>query len=155
MVIKKGKNPNGFTLPDQNENDVAISDYDDKYKLLSFHPLAWTGPCRNQMEILENRYEEFEKLNTVAFGISIDPVPTKNAWAKELGLKKLRILSDHNPLGFAAKMMGVFIEEENMSGRANIVLDPEGNVVWAKEYDIHEVPDFDEVIEAIKEDQNR
>mgnify|MGYP006296323425 FL=1 len=155
MVIKKGKNPNGFTLPDQNGNDVSISDYDDKYKLLSFHPLAWTSVCKNQMKAIEERYEQFEELNTVPFGISIDPVPSKKAWAEDLGLEKLKILSDFNPLGFAAKIMDVFIEEENISGRVNILLNPEGEVVWAKEYEIHEVPDFDEVIEAIKEIQNK
>ena len=154
MVIRKGKNPNSFTIPDQDGNDISISDYDDKYKLLSFHPLAWTGVCKKQMNIIEERYEEFEKLNTVPFGISIDPVPTKKAWAEELGLEKLKILSDFNPLGFVAKIFDVFVEEENFSGRANVLLNPEGEVVWAKEYDIHEVPDFDEVIAAIKDDQN-
>lgn len=151
MVIKKGKNPNGFTLPDQNGNDVSISDYDDKYKLLSFHPLAWTEPCKNQMQAIEERYEEFEELNTVPFGISIDPVPTKKAWAEQIGLEKLKILSDFNPLGFVAKIFDVFVKEENFAGRANVILNPEGEVVWVKEYDIHEVPDFDEVIKVIKE----
>mgnify|MGYP000064039677 CR=1 FL=1 len=154
MVIRKGKNPNGFTIPDQDGNDISISDYDDKYKLLSFHPLAWTEPCKNQMQAIEKRYEEFKELNTVPFGISIDPVPTKKAWAGQIGLEKLKILSDFNPLGFVAKIFDVFVEEENFSGRANVLLNPEGEVVWAKEYDIHEVPDFDEVIAAIKDDQN-
>ena len=153
MVIRKGKNPNGFTIPDQDGNDISISDYDDKYKLLSFHPLAWTEPCKNQMQAIEKRYEEFIELNTVPFGISIDPVPTKKAWADQIGLEKLKTLSDFNPLGFVAKIFDVFVEEENFSGRANVLLNPEGEVVWSKEYDIHEVPDFDEVIAAIKEDQ--
>jgi len=152
-MIREGKNPNGFTLPDQEGNDVDISEYNDRYKLLSFHPLAWTSVCAKQMKALEEHYDEFEDLNTVPLGISIDPVPTKKAWADHLGLKKLKILSDFYPLGFAAKIMDVFIESKGISGRANILLDPEGNVVWAKKYDIPELPDIEVVIEAIKKVQ--
>ncbi|MFO7815423.1 MAG: redoxin domain-containing protein [Halanaerobiales bacterium] len=153
MVIKKGKNPNGFTLPDQEGNDVNISDYEDKYKLLSFHPLAWTSVCAKQMKALDVHYDKLEDLNTIPFGISIDPVPTKKAWADHLGLDKLKILSDFYPLGFVAKIMDVFIETKGISGRANIILDPEGNVVWVKEYEIPELPDIEEVIEAVKKVQ--
>ncbi len=152
-MIGKGKNPNGFTLPAQEGNDVNISDFDDKYKLLSFHPLAWTSVCAKQMKALEEHYDELEDLNTVPFGISIDPVPSKKAWAEHLGLEKLKILSDFYPLGFVAQIMDVFIESKGISGRANILLDPEGNVVWTKEYDIAELPDIEEVMGAVKKVQ--
>ena len=152
-MIRKGKNPNGFTLPDQEGNDVNLSDYNGKYKLLSFHPLAWTSVCTKQMKALEEHYDEFEELNTVPFGISVDPVPSKKAWSEHLGLKKLKILSDFYPLGFVAKIMDVFIESKGISGRANLLLDPEGKLVWAKEYDIPELPDIEEVIEAVKKVQ--
>jgi peroxiredoxin len=62
MVIKKGKNPNAFILKDQDGNDIAISDYNDSYKLLSFHPLAWTSVCAKQMKSIEDNYEKFKKL---------------------------------------------------------------------------------------------
>lgn len=152
-MIRMGKNPNGFTLPDQNGNDVNLSDYNGKYKLLSFHPLAWTSVCAKQMKALEEHHNELEALNTIPFGISIDPVPSKKAWAEELGLEKLKILSDFYPLGFVAKIMDVFIESKGISGRANLLLDPEGNLVWAKEYDIPELPDIEEVMEAVKRAQ--
>lgn len=152
-MIRMGKNPNGFTLPDQEGNDVNLSDYNDRYKLLSFHPLAWTSVCAKQMKALEEHYDELEDLNTIPFGISIDTVPSKKAWAEHLGLEKLKILSDFYPLGFAAKIMDVFIESKGISGRVNLLLDPEGNLVWAKEYDIPELPDIDEVMDAVKDVQ--
>lgn len=152
-MIRMGKNPNGFTLPDQEGNDVNLSDYNGKYKLLSFHPLAWTSVCAKQMKALEEHHDELEDLNTIPFGISIDPVPSKKAWAEHLGLEKLKILSDFYPLGFAAQIMDVFIESKGISGRANLLLDPEGNLVWAKEYDIPELPDIDEVMDAVKKVQ--
>lgn len=153
MVIKKGERPNSFTLSDQYGEDVSISDYDGKYILLSFHPLAWTKICAKQMQDLENNYEKFKKLDTIPFGISIDPVPSKKAWAESLGLDKLKILSDFYPLGFAAKLLGVFIKSKGFSGRANILLNRKGEVVWTKEYEISKKPDIQEVLEEIKEVQ--
>ncbi|NLG58394.1 MAG: peroxiredoxin, partial [Clostridiales bacterium] len=37
------------------------------------------------------------------------------------------------------------------SGRVNILIDEEGVVRWVKEYDIPQLPDIDEVLQAIKE----
>lgn len=151
MVIKKGERPNSFTLSNQNGDDITISDYDDKFKLLSFHPLAWTKICANQMKDLEHNYEKLEELNTIPFGISVDPVPSKKAWAESLKLKKLKTLSDFYPLGFVAKLFGIFIESKGFSGRANILLNKNGEVVWIKEYEISQKPDIKEVLKKIRE----
>lgn len=150
MVISAGSNPNAIVLPDQNDEDIYISDYDKQFKLLSFHPLAWTSVCFNQMKDLDQHYQDFVDNNTIPFGISIEPVPTKKAWSKELELKNLKILSDFYPLGFAARMMGVFIESRGHSKRANILMDPKGEIVWSKEYKPSERPDIKEVLEEAK-----
>ena len=151
MVIKIGKNPNAVVLPDQDNNDVYLSDYQENYKLLSFHPLAWTSTCAGQMQSLEEHFDEFQELKIIPFGISVDPVPGKKAWAEKLGLKKLKILSDFYPLGFAARTMGVYLPSKGFSHRANILLDPEGAVVWTKVYNLDELPDINEVLKACRE----
>ncbi len=150
MVIETGKNPNAFTLPDQKGRDLAVSDLKNCYKLLSFHPLAWTEISSGQMKDLEDNYDRFEDLNTVPLGISVDPVPAKRAWSEDLQLEKLKILSDFYPLGFAARMMGIFIESEGFSGRANILLDERGKVIWTEDYDISELPDIARVLQMIE-----
>jgi len=43
---------------------------------------------------LEENYNKFLELNTIPVGISVDPVPSKKAWAENLNLKNLKILSD-------------------------------------------------------------
>ena len=43
---------------------------------------------------LEENKENFDVLNTIAVGISVDSVPSKAAWAKELGIENTRLLSD-------------------------------------------------------------
>ena len=73
-------------MKDQNGRDFKLSEQAGKKVLLSFHPLAWTSVCAEQMKSLEANKKTFDSLNTVAVGLSVDSVPTKKAWAKSLGI---------------------------------------------------------------------
>jgi len=148
-VIKKGDNAKGFTLKNQHDEEVQLSDFQKKKVLLSFHPLAWTSICAEQMKALEEHKNKFDTLNTVALGISIDSVPSKNAWAKELGIKNTMLLSDFWPHGEIAKAYGIFREKNGFSERANIVLDEEHRVTFVKVYPIKELPDIEEILRVL------
>jgi peroxiredoxin len=150
MAIKVGANVFDFALKDQEEQEFKLSKFRDKKVLLSFHPLAWTSVCAKQMQALEENFEKFKNLNTVPVGISIDSVPSKKAWAKSLGLRKLRILADFWPHGNVASLLGLFIEKFGFSERANIVVDEKGKAIFVKVYPIKELPDISEVIEFLK-----
>lgn len=64
-----------FTLPDQNNNPVSLADYIGKKKVLVyFYPKAMTPGCTVQAQELRNHKAEFDKLDTVIFGISPDEV---------------------------------------------------------------------------------
>lgn len=139
-----------FALKDNRGELVDLSSFRGKKVLLSWHPLAWTRVCAEQMKALENNLAEFEKLNTVPLGLSIDAYPSKNAWAKELGIAQVKLLSDFWPHGGVAADYGLFREVEGFSERANVILDENGKVVWIKVYDIPELPDIDEVLAALK-----
>jgi len=150
MKYNVGEKIDNFILPDQDENEVSLKDFKGKKVLLSFHPLAWTGVCTKQMEALDNNYSTFDENNTVPLGLSVDPVPSKKAWAEDMGLSNLKILADFWPHGDLAKDLGIFIEESGISARVNILLDEEGKVKWFKVYDIPQLPDIDEVLEEVK-----
>ncbi len=139
-----------FNLKDQHGEMFNIADQKGKKVLLSFHPLAFTKICSLQMKDLERNYEKFEKLNVIPVGISVDPVPSKHAWAKELGIKKLRILSDFWPHGEVAKSFGIFREQDGFSERANIILDEEGKIIFFKVYEIKTLPDLEEIFNFLK-----
>jgi peroxiredoxin len=139
-----------FTLKDHHNRDFKLSEFAGRRVLLSFHPLAWTPVCAEQMRGLESRKAELDGLNTVAVGISVDSFPAKHAWAKELGLKETRLLCDFWPHGAVAHAMGVFRKEDGFSERANILVDESGRIVLIKVYDIPQLPDLDEVIAILK-----
>ena len=149
-LIKIGDIAPDFTLKDQAKHDVTLSALRGQRVLLSWHPLAWTKVCAEQMKSVEKHCEDMEKLNTVPLGLSVDTVPSKAAWAKELGISRLRLLSDFWPHGVAAQSYDLFRAKEGFSERANIIIDPEGKIIFIKIYDLPQLPDIEEVLCFLK-----
>lgn len=148
--IKIGDKIKDFRLRDHKEKEIHLYELRDRKVLLSFHPLAWTSVCGEQMRSLENNHELLTGLNTVAFGVSVDPAPSKRAWARELGIKHTRLLSDFWPHGEVARACGVFRGKEGVSDRANIIIDEDREVIFFKRYLIHELPDMDEIAKVLE-----
>ena len=148
--IKIGDKIKDFRLRDHKEKEVHLYELRDRKVLLSFHPLAWTNVCAEQIRSLENNHALFTRLNTVAFGISVDPIPSNRAWAMELGIAHTRLLSDFWPHGGVARAYGLFREKEGVSDRANIIIDEDRRVIFFKRYLIHELPDMDEIAKVLE-----
>ncbi len=148
--LKNGEKAVDFTLDDQNEKPFKLSDYKGKKILLSFHPLAWTSVCSRQMQSLEKNKKNFDKNNTVAVGISVDSTPSKKAWAKELGIKHTRLLSDFWPHGAVSKKYQVFNEIDGISKRANIIVDENQRIIFLKIYPSSQLPDIKEIIRFLE-----
>lgn len=151
LKIAVGDQAPGFSLPDQDENEVSLESLRGKKVLLSFHPLAWTGVCEIQMRTLEVKQETLANLNTVALGVSVDSSDSKKAWARSMGMKVTRLLADFWPHGGMAKKYGLFLEESGISGRANILIDEEGSIALIKTYGMGEVPDIEGVIRFLSD----
>ncbi|OGS40137.1 MAG: thioredoxin peroxidase [Euryarchaeota archaeon RBG_13_31_8] len=149
--FKVGEKASDFELFDQNNKKFRLLDFKGKRVLLSFHPLAWTSVCAKQMQSLEKNFDEFKKLNTIAVGINIDSIPSKNAWAKTLNIKKTKLLSDFWPHGQVAQMYGVFREKDGFSDRANIIINENQELDFIKVYEISELPEIKEILTYLEE----
>ena len=148
--IAAGEIMETFSLKDQDNVAWDSSSARGKRLLLSFHPLAWTPVCAEQMIEMEKNMQVLDELDTVPVGISVDPVPSKSAWAGELKLARLRLLSDFWPHGKMAKDLGLFREKDGFSERANVLVNEQGIVVFVKTYPIGQVPDLQEVLDFIR-----
>ena len=148
--LKVGDLAPDFTLKNHHNKEFTLSELRGKKVLLSFHPLAWTKVCAQQMKSLEEHKEEFDELNTLAFGFSVDTVPCKHAWAKELKVWNTSLLSDFWPHGEVADKFGMLKKEKGFTERANIIVDEQGKVIFIKIYDIPTLPDIREIIEFLK-----
>ena len=148
--IKVGDKTIDFAIDDQNEKQFTLSDFEGRMILLSFHPLAWTSVCARQMQSLETNKKYLDALNTIAVGISVDPTPSKKAWAKELGIKRTRLLSDFWPHGIVAQKYGIFNEIDGISKRANIIVDEKQRIIFVKIYPPAQLPDMKEIIQFLR-----
>ncbi len=149
-LIKTGAKAPDFSLENNQGEMVSLSDFRGKKVLLSWHPLAWTSVCTDQMRSLEANYDRFEKANTVALGLSVDAVPSKEVWAAVLSLKKTSLLCDFWPHGKVASEYGIFNSETGTSERVNILIDETGTVVWMKIYPMSQLPDITEIFPVIE-----
>jgi peroxiredoxin len=148
-TVRAGSPAPPIVLPDQDKKRIDVSSLKGT-KLLSFHPLAWTSVCQRQMEALEMNVDAFAQRNARAFGISVDPVPSKKAWADAIGVKRTRLLSDFWPHGAIASSLGLFREEDGFSERASVIVDASGTVRFVKVYPIGEAPDINELLETLE-----
>lgn len=149
-MIEIGIKASDFALKDQNGKTTKLASFKGKRVLLSFRPLAWTAVCHDQMRLLEENHLRFDKLNTVALGIGVDSVPSNKAWAEAMDITNTKLLSDFWPHGETAKSYGIFRDKDGFSERANIIIDEEQKVIFAKVYPISQLPDFDEIMKFLE-----
>jgi peroxiredoxin len=67
-----------------------------------------------------------------------------------LGIKNTRLLSDFWPHGRVAETYGIFRIKDGFSERANVIVDERQKVVFFKIYELGQLPDIHEVIDALK-----
>jgi peroxiredoxin len=149
-LIKVGGLIPEFTLNNQDNKIIKLSGIINKKILLSFHPLAWTKVCSEQMKLIEKNMNNFDDNNVIPFGLSIDTVPSKKEWAKSLDIKSFSLISDFWPHGNYAQTLGIFREDDGFSERVNILIDENKKVIWMKIYPISELPLFEEIFDFLK-----
>jgi peroxiredoxin (alkyl hydroperoxide reductase subunit C) len=139
-----------FSLQSHNGRTVRLSDFRGKqHVILAFHPLAFTPVCAEQMRTYERERPKLDAANTHVLAVSVDAGPSKKAWADSLGGISYDLLSDFHPHGKVASDYGV-MRSDGISERAIFVIDKAGKIAWAKQYQIPEQPDFDEVLRAVQ-----
>lgn len=148
-----GDRAKDFVLKNNRNSDFRLSSFTGQKILLSFHPLAWTSICAQQMQSLETNAEIFDAVNTIAVGVSVDAPPSKNAWAQHLSIEHTPLLSDFWPHGQVAKTYGLFREKDGFSERANIIIDENQTVIFYKIYEISHLPDIAEIISFLRKMQ--
>jgi peroxiredoxin len=150
MSLKSGDEAPDFELRSHRGGTVKLSDFRGRRNVVvAFHPLAFTPVCANQMCAYESDLQRFESADTVVLGVSIDPQPSKTAWAKSLGRISFDLLSDSFPHGEVAQKYGVFRQKDGLSERAVFLIDKQGRVRWSKVYDIPEQPKNEELLAAL------
>jgi thioredoxin-dependent peroxiredoxin len=74
MTIEPGDKAPDFTLPDQDGNEVSLSDYAGRTLVLYFYPKADTPGCTAQACGIRDREAEYEAAGAAVVGVSPDDV---------------------------------------------------------------------------------
>lgn len=73
-TVEVGKEVPNFTLSNQNNEQVSLSDFKGKNIVLYFYPKDMTPGCTTQACDFRDDHESFSDLNAVIVGVSPDPV---------------------------------------------------------------------------------
>src|ERR1700690_3534044 len=139
-----------FTLKDQDQKEVKLSDFRGKKRVvIVFYPLDWSPVCTKEHVCLVNDMKKFDDLDAQVLGLSVDRVWSHKAYAEKMGIQ-YPLLADFQPRGAVAAKYGVFLEDKGITGRAISIIDRDGKLAWHKNYDIPVVPGVDEVAKALE-----
>jgi len=149
MGISVGAAAPDFTLKDQNQKEVKLSDFAGKKNVvIVFYPLDWSPVCTNEHACLVNDMKRFEQLDAQVLGISVDSAWSHKAFADKMGIT-YPLLADFQPRGAVGDKFGVYLADKGITGRAIAIVDRGGKVAWFKNYDIPVLPDMKEVAQAL------
>jgi mycoredoxin-dependent peroxiredoxin len=149
MPIAVGQPAPEFTLRDQNQNEVKLSDLVGKRNIvLMFYPLDFSPICTNEHVCFVNEMKQFEKLDAQLLGLSVDSTWTHKAFAEKLGIG-YPLLADFHPKGAVAEKFGMYNAERGMTGRAIAIIDKGGKIAWFKNYEYPNAPETNEVAQAL------
>jgi thioredoxin-dependent peroxiredoxin len=128
-MIEPGAKAPDFTLPDQDGNEVSLSDFEGQTVVLYFYPKADTPGCTTQACGVRDHLPGYQGLGAVIMGISPDPVKAVKKFHDKQGLGfTLLADSDHA----VADQYGVWVEKSMYgrtymgNARATFIIDAEG-----------------------------
>ena len=106
------------------------------------------------MPEFDARKKEFAALNAQVLDISVDSIPSHTAWRQqELGPVEVHLCSDFYPHAEVTRAFGVLREGPPVPGiseRAAFIVDKAGKIAFAKVYPIDELPNIEELLEALR-----
>jgi len=125
----------GFTLKDQDGNDVSLESYRGTNTIVYFYPAASTPACAKQACDFRDSLASLQAAGYKVVGVSPDPVPALAKFVAEESLT-FPLLSDEDHK--VADAYAAWGEKKNYGRtyqgliRSTIVVDPEGKVAVAQ-----------------------
>ena len=146
-----GEAVHSFMLVDKNLNDVSLSQFTGKRKILSIVPSIDTPVCATSTRQFNEAASQLE--NVVVLVISADLPFAQARFCGAAGLDKVIMLSTLRGRDFS-KDYGVLIHSHPLAGlcaRAVIVLDENDRVMYSQMVpEITDEPDYEAALAAVK-----
>ncbi|SNQ46198.1 putative Peroxiredoxin [Frankia canadensis] len=147
MTVEVGSVAPDFSLKDQNNETITLSDFRGKRNVvLLFYPLTFTGVCQGELCSVRDDIGSFQNDNVQVLAVSVDSPFAHKVWADQQGYE-FPLLADFWPHGAVATSYGVFNAERGISLRGTFVIDKEGVVRWKV---VNNIPDARDQAEYVK-----
>ena len=127
-MIEPGAPAPDFTLPDQDGNEVSLSDFAGRPSVLVFYPMDFSPVCTDQLNVYQEVLPELEERGRQAATASRWTSPSPTRPSRSTSASTIPLLADFHPKGEVAKAYGVFIEERGAQQRALVMIGPDGSV---------------------------
>lgn len=123
-----GKPAPDFRLQDQNGEWHQLQDYQGRWVALYFYPKNDTPGCTTEACAFRDNIFEFDKLNAVVMGVSLDDVDSHAAFAEKYSLP-FSLLADTEKMAAKAYNVLMKIGPMELAKRQSFLIDPNGTVV--------------------------
>lgn len=139
-----------FRLVDQNLQDLSLSSFNGKRKILNIVPSLDTAVCATSTRKFNEKATSLT--NTVVLVISADLPFAMKRFCETEGIKNVVALSMMRSRNFA-KDYGVLLQDgplEGISARAVVVLSEDNKVIYSQLVsEITDEPDYDKALQAL------
>ncbi|MBR7795275.1 thioredoxin-dependent thiol peroxidase [Agaribacter marinus] len=131
MTVQAGEKVANLTLPDQDGNQVSLSDFQGKHVVLYFYPKDMTPGCTTEACDFRDAHESFKELDAVIIGISPDPTTSHQKFMEKHDLPFLLLADEDHQV---AEQFGVWKLKKNFGKeyygieRSTFIIDKEGTL---------------------------
>jgi peroxiredoxin len=144
--VAVGQEAPDFTLKNEKNQDVTLSQLRGKPVVLMFYPLDFSPMCTSEMCSVRDDYSGFEERGAQVFGISRDSTWTHKAFKESQGLTH-SLLADMQ--GKVARLYGCWNEAVGLAERLSVVIDKDGIVTYVQHNGLAEARNQKEAIAAL------
>jgi peroxiredoxin Q/BCP len=130
-MVEVGQAAPDFTLPDQEGNEVSLSDFRGQRVVVYFYPKADTPGCTTQACGIRDHAADYDAADAAVLGISPDTVGDVKKFADKFDLR-FHLLADADHA--VAEAYGVWVEKHRYgrtywgNERTTFVIDADGQV---------------------------
>ncbi len=132
MAPEVGTEASGFTLKDQNNQDVTLSSFrGERSVLVVFYPFAFSPVCTGELSAVRDDLASFQNSEVQILAVSVDHPFALKGWADAQGYA-FPLLADFWPHGKVAQDYGVFNAKAGFALRGTFLVDTTGTVRFAE-----------------------
>lgn len=147
-VIQKGDPAPNFKVSKSLVEDVSLSEYKGKVKLISCVPSLDTGVCDAQTKRFNDAASNLSD-DVVILTVSMDLPMAQARWCGAEGVDRVITLSDHKDASFGLAY-GILIKELRLDMRAIFVIDQNDTVQYVEVLgEMTEHPNYDDALSAV------